>query len=145
MIKKLVLLLLPFLIAGCVQTIRTSDLGKKEGVPAISYEAYFFAAGISERSRAVFLKHPDANVEVVPSTNEITTTTASYAEAMSFMKEKRGVRTISTQKVTYNDRPLGYLLSYDQPGIDMERVNIDLTERNGIIYFSAREMTKTDD
>jgi hypothetical protein len=144
-IKKLVLLLFPFLIAGCVQTIGTRDLDKKESIPSISYEAYFFIAGMSERSRAVFLKKPDAGVEVEPYSSEIMGSTASYAEAMSFMREKRGARTITTQVVSYKEKPIGYLLSYDQPGIDMERVYINLTERNGVIYFSAREITQADD
>lgn len=145
MIKKLGLLLFPFLIAGCVQTIGTRDLDRKESIPSISYEAYFFVAGMSERSRAVFLKKPDVEVEVKPYSDEITGSSASYAEAMFFMREKRGARTITTQVVSYKEKPIGYLLSYDQPGIDMERVNINLTERNGVIYFSAREITITDD
>ena len=145
MIKKLGILLFPFLIAGCVQTIGTRNLDKKESIPSISYQAYFFMAGISERSRAVFLKKPDAGVEVEPYSHEIISTTASYGEAMSFMREKRGARTITTQVVSYKEKPIGYLLSYDQPGVDMEQVDINLTERNGIIYFRAREITQTND
>ena len=145
MIRKLGVLLFPFLIAGCVQTIGTSNLDKKESIPSISYEAYFFIAGVSERSRAVFLKKPDAGVEVEPYSYEIMSSTASYSEAMSFMREKRGARTITTQVVSYKEKPIGYLLTYDQPGINMERVDISLTERNGIIYFRAQEINQTND
>jgi len=64
---------------------------------------------------------------------------------MSFMREKRGARTITTQVVSYKEKPIGYLLTYDQPGINMERVDISLTERNGIIYFRAQEINQTND
>ena len=60
------------------------------------------------------------------------------------MRATRGDRTIFTQVVSYKDTPIGYLLSYDQPGYNMERININLTERNGIVYFSAREIPVVD-
>jgi len=145
MIEKLVLLLLPLFIAGCVQDLRFHDLGKTEKVPAISYEAYFFVAGVSERSRAVFLKIPDLEIAIEPASPEIVSTTATYVEAMAFMKEKRLIRSITTQRVTYEDKPLGYLLTYDQAGVNGENVITNLYERGGKIYFSAREDTRSDD
>lgn len=145
MITKLVLLLLPFIISGCIQAIGTRDIDKKETIPSISFEAYFFVSGISERSRAVFLKKPDAGILVESYSPDITSSTASYAEAMSFMREKKGARSISTQVVLYKEIPIGYLLSYDRPGVNMERVDINLMERNGIIYFNAREITRSND
>jgi len=145
MTKKLVLLLLPFLIFGCAQDLRFHDLGKKEKVPAISYEAYFFVAGISERSRAVFLKMPDVEIAVEPASPEIVSTTATYSEAMTFMIEKRLMRSITTQTVTYKDKPLGYLLTYDQAGVNGENVITNLYERGGKIYFSAREDSRSND
>jgi hypothetical protein len=145
MINELVLLLLPLVIFGCAQDLRFHDLDKKEKVPAISYEAYFFVTGISERSRAVFLKKPDVEIPIEPASPEIVSTTATYSEAMTFMIEKRLMRSITTQTVTYKDKPLGYLLSYDQPGVNGETVITNLYERDGKIYFSAREDTRTDD
>ncbi len=139
MIRKLVLLLLPFFIFGCAQDLRFHNLDKTEQVPAISYEAYFFVAGISERSRAVFLKKPDVEIAIEPASPEIISTTATYVEAMAFMIEKRLMRSITTQTVTYEDKPLGYLLTYDQAGVNGEKVITNLYERGGKIYFSAQE------
>jgi hypothetical protein len=145
MIKKLIAILFTLIVAGCVQAISTRDLDKKEAIPSISYEAYFFAAGISDRSRAVFLVKPESGVRVKADSDDITSTTASYAEALAFMREKKEARTISTQVVLYSGKPIGYLLSYDRPGTNMERVNISLTERNGVVYFRVREIEPTDD
>ena len=146
MIRKISLLLFTFLIVGCVQTISTRDLDKKEMIPSISFEAYFFRAGMHDRSRVVFLKIPDVDVIVESNSPEIMSLTASYAEAMSFMRERRGGRTISTQVVSYKGIPIGYLLSYDQFGINMERVYVNITEEsNGVVNFSAREITEFND
>ena len=145
MVKKIAAIMIVLLLAGCAQTLSFRTLDKKEGIPSISYEAYFFTAGISERSRAVFLKIPDSEVIVQPYSSEIVASTATYKEALSFMYEKRGARTISTQVVSYKDGPVGYLLRYDQAGVNMETININLTEKNGVIFFNAREETRADD
>ena len=145
MIKKLALFLLPFIVAGCAQNLRFHDLGSTENVPAISYEAYFYVAGISERSRAVFLRHPDAEIAVEPASQEIISTTAAYSEAMEFMKAKRGTRSITTEVVTFMGKPLGYLLSYNGAGINREYVIVNVYEAGGKVYFSAREDTRADE
>jgi uncharacterized lipoprotein YajG len=144
MIKKLILLLFLFLIAGCAQTLSTRNLYNTESIPSTSFQAYFFAAGSSNRARAVFLKKPDTVVMVESDSPEIANTTASYAEAMSFMRATKGDRTIFTQVVSYKDTPIGYLLSYDQGGYNSEPINISLTERNGIVYFNAHEIPVVD-
>jgi hypothetical protein len=133
------------LLAGCAQNIRSHELDSAETMPSISYEAYLFVAGISERSRAVFLRHPDAEMMIEPASHEIFSTTATYAEAMTFMRMKRGMRLINTEVITYKGKPLGYLLTYDRPGINAEFIDTNLTERGGKIYFSARENTKADE
>jgi hypothetical protein len=145
MTNRLILLVLPFLIFGCSQNIRLHDLDTKEKVPAISYEAYFFVTGLSERSRAVFLKKPDIEIAVEPASPEIVSTTATYPEAMTFMLDRRYMRSITTQTVIYKDKPLGYLLTYNQPGLDGEVVVTNLYERDGKIYFNAREVEKVSD
>ena len=146
MIKKAILILLTtILVAGCSQNIRFHTLKSTETIPAISYEAYLFAAGISERSRAVFLRHPQADMDIEPASPEITSTTITYPAAMNFMQMKRGMRTISTEVVMYKGKILGYLLSYDQAGTNFEIVETGLTERGGKIYFSARENNKADE
>ncbi len=141
----IMILFVAVITVGCAQNIRSHDLGKAETIPAMSYEAYMFAAGISERSRAVFLRHPDAEMAVEPASPEIISTTATYGEAMTFMKMKRGMRSITTEVVTYKGKPLGYLITYDQPGVNFEIIETNLTERGGKIYFSARENSKADD
>jgi hypothetical protein len=76
---------------------------------------------------------------VEPASSEILSTTATYVEAMAFMIEKRLMRSITTQTVTYKDTPLGYLLTYDNAGVNGEKVITNLYERGGKIYFSAQE------
>ncbi len=143
---KLILLLLPLLLAGCVQNIRTAELEDREIIPSVTYESFFFVAGDSERLRAVLLKHPDAKVDIVPAAEEITTTTSTYPEAMYFMKEKRGMRSIITQKVFYKDTFLGYLLTYEEDRFNkLSGMKISLYEKNGKIYFSGREIIRVDD
>ncbi|HMK56280.1 MAG TPA: hypothetical protein VK448_06570 [Dissulfurispiraceae bacterium] len=143
--KMIAAVLTFFAVAGCIQSLSYRTLDRREAVPSISYEAYYFSAGISERSRAVLLKIPDSGVAVEPLSSEIIATTATYGQALTFMREKRGARPITTQVVSYKDRPVGYLLQYSQPGVNMETVNINISERNGIIFFSAREESHAND
>ena len=58
---------------------------------------------------------------------------------MAFMIEKQLMRSITTQTVTYEDKPLGYLLTYDQAGVNGEKVITNLYERGGKINFNAQE------
>ncbi|HTZ16838.1 MAG TPA: hypothetical protein VMB78_00200 [Dissulfurispiraceae bacterium] len=145
MIKKTVFLLVAVLIAGCAQNIRSHDVRSTEEIPAISYEAYLFVAGISERSRVAFLRHPDADMDIEPASPEIISTTITYPAAMTFMQMKKGMRSISTEVITYKGKPLGYLISYNQGGTNYEFVETNFTERGGKIYFSARENTSADE
>ncbi len=90
MIRKLVLFLSPFLNAVCAQTFSTRDFDKTESILSISFQSYFFSVGAYNRAQAVFLKRPDDGVMVTSNSPEITSTTAAYAEAMPFMRVKRG-------------------------------------------------------
>ncbi|HMK60108.1 MAG TPA: hypothetical protein VK452_03045 [Dissulfurispiraceae bacterium] len=143
--NKIAAVCILLLIAGCVQNISYRGLGSNYNVPSISYEAYYFSSGISDRSRAVLLKIPDSGVTVEPHSSEIIATTATYGQALYFMREKRGGRSITTQVVYCKDKPVGYLLRYNQPGFNMETVNVNLTEKDGVIFFSAREETQSND
>jgi hypothetical protein len=143
--KLFLFLILPFLFAGCVQNVRTAELNPKERIPSNTYEAYFFVAGSGDKSRAVFLIEPDSGVEVLPYSSDITSTTSSYPEAMNYMKEKRGMRPISTQKVFYKDKFIGYLLTYEKERVDREEMTVNVFEKGGKVYFSAREIFRADD
>ncbi len=145
MIRRTLFAMLFLVMSGCAQDLRSHELDKTEKIPAISYEAYLFVAGISERSRAVFLRRPDAEITVEPASPEILTTTASYGEAMTFMKMKLGSRSTSTEVITYKGNPIGYLITYTRPGENGEVVETNFTERGGKVFFSAREIRRSDD
>jgi hypothetical protein len=141
-LRRYVLLLLIFLLAGCAQNIRYHDFSARDKMPRMSYEAYFYIEGSGDKSRAVFLKQPDVNIEIVTSSPQITASTATYAEAISYMDEARGLRMVDTQVVTYKDRPLGYLITYNadrRRTTEITQIVVELYELNGRIYFNARE------
>jgi hypothetical protein len=140
--KFAVLLFFILLMAGCAQNIRYHDMDARPKTPSISYEAYFYMEGLGEKSRAVFLKFPDAQVDVVASAQAITSTTSTLSEAYSFMNEVRGLRKVTALYLTYKDKPLGYLIKYtDDHDATRGRdaIIIDLYESGGKIRFNARE------
>jgi hypothetical protein len=108
----------------------------------ISYEAYFYGEGSGDKSRAVFLKEPDVNIAIVATSPAINATTATYAEALSYMNEAKDLRVVDTQVVTYKDKPLGYLITYNadrRRTSVVTKIVIELYELKGKIYFNARE------
>ncbi len=131
-----------FLLAGCAQNIRYQEIGAAVRMPQISFEAYYYAEGTNDRSRAVFLKQPDVSIEVTVSSPAINATTATYAEALQFMNETRGLRVVDTYAVTYKDKPLGYLITYNPNRMritEITQIVVELYEDKGKIYFNAKE------
>jgi|WetSurMetagenome_2_1015567.scaffolds.fasta_scaffold00176_34 hypothetical protein len=138
--KRYLLFLLIFILAGCMQNLRFESMDKHKITPGISYEAYYYVEGTSDRSRAVFLKYPDAQIEVAAPSPQITATTSSYNAAIAYMDEAKDLRTISITLVTYKGKPLGYLFTYnDDPVQSNLKIDVDFYESGGKVYFTARE------
>jgi hypothetical protein len=140
--KKYLLVLLIFVLAGCAQNIRFQNIETQKRAPNISYEAFFYMEGSGDKSRAVFLRHPEAQIEVVAVSPSITATTSAYSDAIAFMNEVRGLRKVETRYVTYKDKPLGYLITYDdenQATRGPTEIIIEIYEFRGKIHFKAME------
>jgi hypothetical protein len=141
--KKYLLVLMIFILAGCMQNIRFHDTDTQKRTPNISYEALYYVEGSGDKSRAVFLRHPEAPIDVVASSPQITATTSTYGDAIAYMNETRGLRKVITRFVTYKDKPLGYLISFDDDHSATETTNheivIEIYEFKGAVHFKAAE------
>jgi hypothetical protein len=140
--KKFLLFLLIVLLAGCAQNIRYHSMETQKRTPNISYEAYYYIEGTLDRSRAVFLRHPEAPIEVSASSPQITATTSTYGDAIAYMNEARGLRKVITTYLTYKDKPLGYLITYSDDyhaAAGGTKIIIEIYEFGGKIHFKAAE------
>jgi hypothetical protein len=140
-IKKLLLVFVLIILAGCTQSINRTELSSGIKIPPISYEAYFYVEGSRDKSRAVLLKHPDAKIEVAAESAQITPTTATFAQAMAYMNEVRGLRRVNIEVINFKGKPIGYLLAYqevNQNVLSGSEIHIDLYEMNGKLYFKPR-------
>jgi|GEM_PF-5741194 len=141
--KKYLLFLLVIFLAGCTQNMSFHDMETHKRAPNINYEAYFYVEGSLDRSRAVFLKHPEAQIDIVASSPQITATTATYSNALAYMHEAKGLRKVVTRYVTYMEKPLGILITYDSSSLPTDKgiyeIVVELYEFKGKIYFKAYE------
>ncbi len=126
-------------LAGCVQAVSTYNIDDYKTVPKVVYTAYLYSSGIGERLRAVFLKSPETDVEIVPYSRQITTAKVTFDDALTFMEKVGDFRNISIQGVKYKEKTIGYLLTFTRPLSRRESIEADVYERNGKIYFSVTE------
>jgi len=126
-------------LAGCVQTVTTYSIDDYKTVPKVVYTAYFYSSGIGERLRAVFLKSPETEVEIVPYSRQITTEKATFSDALTFMEKVGDFKNISIQGVKYKEKTIGYLLTFARPVSPRESIEVNVYERDGKIYFSVTE------
>jgi hypothetical protein len=147
MTKRTFLLLFFILfMAGCTQNIQRLEPAAGFRVPSITYQAYFYEEGQGNKSRAVFLKHPDVRVDIVFAPQLITETTATYGDALTYMYQEKGLRRVNTEIVNYKGKLLGYLLLYDAAptqATTVVEITIQFYEMNGKIHFIARENPAT--
>jgi hypothetical protein len=144
--RTFLLLFFILLMAGCTQNIQRVEPSAGFRVPSITYQAYFFGEGQGNKSRAVFLKLPDVQVEIVFAPQQITETTATYGDALTYMYEEKGLRRVDTEIVNYKGKLLGYLLTYDHAptkATTVIEIQVEFYERNGKIHFIARERPDT--
>ena len=142
--RTLTIIIVAFMCAGCAQTINTYGIENIDTIPKGDYALFLYSSGAGDRLRAVFLKNPDAGVEVVPYSVQITTATGTVRDALTFMEKASGYKRISFQGVTHKGKPIGYLLSFDWYGFTRDRIEPLLFEREGKIYFTAREYRRDD-
>jgi hypothetical protein len=126
-------------LAGCAQAINTYGVGDIDAIPKVEYTAYHYSSGAGERLRAVFLKSPDSDIDVIPYSIQITTGKATPEEARKFMERGRYSKNIDYQGVTYKGKPIGYLLTYRYHSFSRDSIEINLFERDGKVYFSVWE------
>ncbi|MDP3259587.1 MAG: hypothetical protein Q8M34_03235 [Thermodesulfovibrionales bacterium] len=132
-----VLLLIVFV--GCVQAVSTYNIDDYKTVPKVVYTAYLYSSGIGERLRAVFLKSPETDVEIVPYSRQITTAKVTFSDALTFMEKVGDYKNISIQGVKYKEKTIGYLLTFARPLSPRESIEADVYERDGKIYFAVKE------
>ncbi|MEK7267586.1 MAG: hypothetical protein AABZ98_03235, partial [Nitrospirota bacterium] len=124
------------MLAGCVQAVSTYTIDDFKTIPKVVYTAYLYSSGIGERLRAVFLKSPETDVEIVPYSRQITTAKVTFSDALTFMEKVGDFRNISIQGVKYKEKTIGYLLTFARPLSPRESIEADVYERDGKIYFA---------
>jgi len=138
------LLLLSFFLTGCVQTVSTYSIGGVESLPKATYIQYQYSSGASERLRAVMLKNPESDVEIIPYSVQITTTRGSLEDAYHFLDRGISHRYISVLGVRYQEKTLGYLLVPEKHIFARDGIEATLYEKNGKVYFSVFERSYND-
>jgi len=132
-----VLLIVLLLSAGCSKSLRTIALSDVSSIPDVAYMAYIFSADDGEKLKVIMLKGPGSNVDVVAYSSEIIVIKGKPREVLALLGENRAV---SIEKVTLDDKTVGYLLISDRELLEARSLRVDLLVRSGKIYFS---ITKT--
>jgi hypothetical protein len=137
--KKLIIILLfiTLILAGCAQTVMTSRITDYEKIPEVKYETYIYVSGEGGRLRAVFLKDPGTDVEVVPYSIEMSKVESTFDDAMDFMTIHRKYKMVSVDEVRYKGDLIGYLLTHQTHSFKRVYIEVSLYERNGKIYFTV--------
>jgi hypothetical protein len=115
------------------------DVRMIDAIPKVSYITYVYSSGSDNKYRAVFLKSPESDLEVVPFSSNIMMTKGSFDDAMTFMRHGAGYRNVDVQSVLYKGKTIGYLLTQPRYVLGKEEIEPELYERAGKIYFSVSE------
>jgi hypothetical protein len=143
-IKITYLLLLSFFLSACAQTVSTYSLGSSDSLPISTYTQYQYSSGASGRLRAVLLKNPESDIEIIPYSVQIETTKGSLDDAYNFLDRGIGHRQISVQGVRYQEKTIGYLMVLEKHIFSRDQIDITLYEKNGKVYFFVLERTYND-
>ena len=142
--KVTYLFLLSLSLLGCAQTVSTYSLGGIDALPKVNYTQYQYSSGASERLRAVLLKDPESDIEIIPYSIQITTSKGTLDDAYHFLDRGIAQRHISVLGVRYQEKTIGYLLVPDKRMFSRDSIEVNVYERNGKIYFSVFEQTYND-
>ena len=125
---------------ACAQTITITGIGTIDSIPKATYTMYFYVAPTTERLRAVFLKIPDADVEIIPYSVQTTTVTGTVDDALTFLEHGTGIQSVTPRMVTFRGRKIGYLLAPERHMFSNQYIDVNIYERNGRIYFNPAEI-----
>src|SRR5512140_2816277 len=137
------LLLFLFLLA-CAPAVTTVGVAGPGSIPQAVYTLYLYVAPSTPQLRAVFLKSPDAGVEVVPYSVQITTVTGTAGDALAFLENGAGYKRTSYQRVEVRGKTIGYLLVPERHSFARRYIEIHFYERDGKIYFVPSELGTPD-
>ena len=126
-------------VIACAQAVTTAGIGTLDSIPKATYTMYTYVAPATPQSRAVFLKSPDAGVEVVPYSVQITTVTGTVDDALGFVEKGPGFKRTSFQRVQFRGKTIGYLLVTERHSFASRYIRVNLYERGGKIYFVPSE------
>ena len=140
--SKLIFLVIVVVLTGCTQAISTYSGADINAMQKIEYTAYFYSSGVGEGLRAVFLKSPDSDIDIVPYSIQITTGKATLEEALKFMEKGRYYRNIDSHGIAYKGKLIGYLFTYRYSSFSRDSIEINLFERGGKVYFSVLEKNR---
>lgn len=144
--KKLFILLLSCMIlAGCAQSLSKYHIENIDSIPNITYEMYTYAGGEGRKLRAVFLKDPTTDVEVVPYSIQITKSTGSLDDALAFMTTWPKYKKVYIDAITYKGTLAGYIITHSYHPFKRYYIEPHIFERNGKIFFSVWESELIDD
>jgi hypothetical protein len=105
---------------------------------------YQYSSGAGERIRAVLLKNPESDVEIVPYSTQITTAKGTMEDAYRFVHRGNIFRHTSMLGVSYKGKTIGYLITPQRHIFRRDEIEVNLFERGGKIYFSVYERTYGD-
>ena len=137
------LLLLSFFLSGCAHTVGTYSLGSNDQLPKSIYTQYQYSSGASGRLRAVLLKSPESDIEIIPYSVQIDTIKGSLDDAYTFL-DRGGHRHVSVQGVRYQGKTIGYLMVLERHIFSRDEIGINLYEKKGKVYFSVTERAYND-
>jgi hypothetical protein len=141
---RTVLLLILLSAVACAQAVTTSGIGTIDSIPKAAYMLYSYVAPATPQLRAVFLRSPDAGVEVVPYSVQITVSTGTAEDALAFLESGPGFKRTSFQRVEFRGKTIGYLLMPERHIFARRYIEVNFYERDGKIYFLPSELRADD-
>ena len=143
--KKFIWLMVAALsLSGCAQSVSTFAIKGIDSPSTTAYTMYQYSSGAGERLRAVLLKNPESDVEIIPYSVQITTTKGTLDDGYRFMERGNIYRQTSMLGVSYKGKTIGYLITSQKHMFSRDAIDVSLFERDGKVYFSVYEQTYGD-
>jgi hypothetical protein len=139
-IMQIVPLFVLMTVVACARAVTTAGIGTLDSIPKATYTLYTYNTPSTPQLGAVFLKSPDAGVEVVPYSVQIITATGTVDDALAFVERGAGYQRTSYQRVEFRGKTIGYLLVPERHSFARRYIDINLYERGGRIYFAPSEV-----
>lgn len=139
--QRTVIVLVSVLFMGCVQAVQLHGMGKAVSIPDNNYTLYQYSGGPGDRFRAVLLKDPGTDIEVVPFSIQITAERGTLKDALNFMRKGLYSVRVEAKSVVYQGKTIGYLLTYPRYHGPYYKGSLEtnIFERGGKIHFSVDE------